>query len=70
MARSCFVILVLGDRAPMVLGPMAESMRVEVMRDLSARYEHCGLHVLDVEANGPDEVSANVKRYEPEGKQA
>jgi DNA-directed RNA polymerase subunit RPC12/RpoP len=66
-ARACLVVMVHGDRAPTVLGPMSEEMRQEVMRDLSARYAHCGLHALDIEASGTERVSATVKRYEPKG---
>ena len=71
MAKSSFVIMVQGDRAPAVLGPMSEEMRALHIRELSARYgPTCGLHALDVESDGPDQVSVNVKRYEPKGAQA
>ena len=59
--KSCFVILVHGDRAPVLLGPMSEKMRVQHMRDLRQRYSDCGLHALDINARSTNKVTARVK---------
>jgi hypothetical protein len=67
MTRSCFVIVVHGDRAPVLLGPMSEDMRAETLRELLSRYQACGLHTLDLNARSPDRVTATVRRYEPRG---
>lgn len=71
MPRSCYVIMVLGDGAPVLLGPMSPDVRTDVMRDLQGRYgPTSGLHALDIESGGPGRVSVIVKSYEPEGEQA
>jgi hypothetical protein len=71
MANSIFVIMVQGDRAPALLGPMSPEMRTDIMQDLQTRYgPTCGLHAMDIETDGPERVSVNVKRYEPKGAQA
>ena len=71
MAKTSFVIMVQSDRAPAVLGPMSEETRERVLGDLRKQYgPTCGLHVLDIDADGPERVSAAVKPYTPEGKQA
>ena len=67
MSKSCFVILVHGDRAPVLLGPMSEDTRTQTLRDLHTRYRGAGLHTLDVNARSANRVTAIVKRYEPQG---
>ena len=71
MTTSCFVVLVLHNRAPVLLGPMPAEIRTPHMADLRARYgATCGLHSMDVTSDGPDQVSVTVERYEPQGEQA
>ncbi len=68
MTRSCFVIVVHGDRSPVLLGPMPETTRTQHMRELHDRYgESCGLHALDMTARSANKVSVKVKRYEQQG---
>ena len=68
MTTSCFVVLVDGDRAPAVLGPMSAEVRTQHIEELSQRYgPGVGLHTLDVEADGPSRVSVTINRYEPKG---
>ena len=70
VVQAHFVILVHRDRAPMLLGPMLEQARVQHMRELRERYADSGVHALDVTVRSGDRVTAEVKRYEPEGDSA
>lgn len=71
MTKSCFVVMVQGPSTPAVLGPMSPEMRAEVMQDLHVRYgPECGLHELDLEADGPGRVTARIKPYTPQGETA
>lgn len=67
MAKAHFVVMINADRAPVLLGPMSETMRMQHMRELAGRYEHCALHAMDVNARSGDRVSVEVKRFEREG---
>ena len=60
MTISRFIILVHNDRAPVLLGPMSESVRIEHMRELRARHQQAGLHELDIAASGCDQVEVSI----------
>ena len=67
MTKSYFVVMVCGQQCPVVLGPMSPGMRAEIMQDLSTRYgPECGLHAMDVEADGPGRVSVKVTNNKQE----
>ena len=62
MTTSRFVIMVQPDKAPIVLGPMSDEMRVECLRDLRKQYgPECGLHELDINARSATRVTATVR---------
>jgi hypothetical protein len=69
MSTSQYVILVHGDRTPVLLGPMSEEMRLQTLRDLRARYQGSGLHTLDITARSTGKVTAKINRYEQKGEQ-
>lgn len=67
MTRACFVILVHGERAPIVLGPMLEELRGACMRELKGRYAGSCLHTLDVTAGPRGKVTVKARKLELEG---
>lgn len=54
------LILVQGNRAPQVLGPMSEEMRLETFRDLRQRYADCTLHLLDLRVRRSGKLTVKV----------
>lgn len=61
-----FAILVHGDRAPMLLGPMLEQARVQHMRELRRRYRQSGVHALDVAVCPGGRLTVKASPFEPE----
>ena len=60
--KSCFIVLVHSDRAPLLLGPMSVEVRVQHLRELHVRHPEAGLHELDVEVRGPAKIGVRVSR--------
>jgi hypothetical protein len=60
MSVSRFIVLVHADRAPLLLGPMSIEMRSQHVRELHARHPQAGLHELDIQADGPEQVTASI----------
>lgn len=62
MTVSHFIVLVHGDRAPLLLGPMSVEVRAQHLRELHVRHPEAGLHELDLEARTVKRIGVRVSR--------